>query len=154
MDTLISKDLTALTVPLPVIAPPALVARIASAPCYQSDIRDEFAAASADEALDLARMGPSLIDIVIADVDLTRGGDGIATIDKTPRLAGYNIPVVLLMDQASLEIGKPRLGADVSTLRKPVDVEELKVLSGELLKYPKAHSLGLTENRCAAIGLA
>jgi CheY-like chemotaxis protein len=106
-----------------------------------------FAVASADEALDLARMGPSLIDIVIADLDLTRDGDGIAAIDKTRRLAGYNIPAVILMDQASIEIGKPGLDADVSPLRKPVDVEELNALIGELLKRPKAHPLRLTENR-------
>ena len=113
-----------------------------------------FAAAGAHEALDLARMGPSLIDIVIADLDLTRDGDGIAAIDKTRRLAGYNIPAVLLMDQAVIEIGQPGLDADVSPLRKPVDVEELNALIGELLKRPKAHSLGLTENRWAAVGIA
>src|ERR1700683_5177579 len=93
-----------------------------------------FAAASADEAFDLARMEPSLIDIVIADVDLTRGGGGIAAIDQTRRLAGYNVPAVLLMDHASIEISNPRLGAGVSPLRKPVNVEELNALIGELLK--------------------
>ena len=113
-----------------------------------------FAAASADEALDLvrmARMGPSLIDIVIADLDLTGDDDGIAAIDKTRRLAGYNVPAVLLMDQASIEIGKPALAADVSRLRKPVNVDELNALIGEVLKRPKALSPSSTENhRCEA----
>ena len=113
-----------------------------------------FAAASADEALDLvrmARMGPSLIDIVIADLDLTGDDDGIAAIDKTRRLAGYNVPAVLLMDQASIEIGKPALAADVSRLRKPVNVDELNTLIGEVLKRPKALSPSSTENhRCEA----
>jgi DNA-binding response OmpR family regulator len=113
-----------------------------------------FAAASADEALDLARMVPSLIDIVIADSDLTRHGDGIAAIAKTRRLAGYSMPAVLLMDRASIEIGKPGLDADVSPLRKPIDVEELNALIGELLRGPRAHSLGLTEKRRAAVGIA
>jgi len=44
---------------------------------------------------------------------------------KTRRLVGYNVPAVLLMTQASIEIGKPALGADVSPLRKPVNVDEL-----------------------------
>jgi CheY-like chemotaxis protein len=104
-----------------------------------------FAAASADEALDLvrmARMGPSLIDIVIADLDVAGDDDGIAAIDKTRRLAGYNVPAVLLMDQASIEIGMPALAADVSRLRKPVNVDELNVLISEMLKKrPKALSL-------------
>ncbi len=113
-----------------------------------------FAAASVEEALDLVRMGPSLIDIIIADIDLTRGGDGIAAINQTRRLAGYNIPAVLFMDQASIEIGKPGLGADVAALKKPVDVEELNALIGALLKRPKLRSSGLTESRRAAIGLA
>jgi CheY-like chemotaxis protein len=113
-----------------------------------------FAAASADEALDLARMVPSLIDIVIADSDLTRHGDGIAAIAKTRRLAGYSMPAVLLMDRASIEISKPGLDADVSPLRKPIDVEELNALIGELLRGPRAHSLGLTEKRRAAVGIA
>jgi CheY-like chemotaxis protein len=108
-----------------------------------------FAAASADEALELvrmARLGPSLIDIVIADLDLTGDDDGIAAIDKTRRFAGYNVPAVLLMDQASIEIGKPALAADVSRLRKPVNVNELNVLIGEMLKRPKALSPSSTEN--------
>ena len=112
-----------------------------------------FAAASADEALNLvrmARMDPSLIDIVIADLNLT-GDDGIVAVDKTRRLAGYNVPAVLLMDQASIEIGKPALAADVSRLRKPVNVDELNVLIGEMLKRPKALSPSAPENdRCAA----
>jgi DNA-binding response OmpR family regulator len=91
-------------------------------------------------------LGPSLIDIVIADLDLTGGDDGIAAINKARRLAGYNVPAVLLMDQASIEIGKPTLAADVSPLRKPVDVEELSALIGEVLKRPKALALSSSEN--------
>jgi CheY-like chemotaxis protein len=101
-----------------------------------------FAAASADEALDLvrtARIDPSLIDIVIADLNLTGDDDDVA-IDKTRRLAGYNVPAVLVMDQASLEIGKPALATNVSRLRKPVNVDQLNVLIGEMLKRPKAFS--------------
>jgi CheY-like chemotaxis protein len=113
-----------------------------------------FAAASADEAFDLvrmARMAPSLIDIVIAALDRTGEDDGIAAINKTRLLAGYNVPAVLLMDQASIEIGKPKLAADVSTLRKPVNVDELNSLVGEVLKRPKAPSPSSTENhRCEA----
>jgi DNA-binding response OmpR family regulator len=113
-----------------------------------------FAAASADEALNLvrmARMDPSLIDIVIADLNLTGDDDGIVAVDKTRRLAGYNVPAVLLMDQASIEIGKSALAADVSRLRKPVNVDELNVLIGEMLKRPKALSPSSTENdRCEA----
>jgi CheY-like chemotaxis protein len=113
-----------------------------------------FAAASADEALDrarMARMGPSLIDIVIADLDLTGDDDGIAAIDKTRRLVGYNVPAVLLMTQASIETGKPALGADVSPLRKPVNVDELNALIGKVLTRPKALSPSSTENhRCEA----
>jgi two-component system, sensor histidine kinase len=94
----------------------------------------------------MARMGPLLIDIVIADLNLTGDDDGIVAIDKTRRLAGYNVPAVLLMDQASLAIGRPALAADVSPLRKPVNVDELNALIGEVLKRPKALSPSSTEN--------
>jgi DNA-binding response OmpR family regulator len=106
-----------------------------------------FAAGSADEALDLVRtaqLGPSLIDIVIADLNFTGDDDDVA-IDKMRRLAGYNVPAVLLIDQASIEIGKPALAADVSRLRKPVNVDELDALIGEVLNRPKVLSLSSTE---------
>jgi CheY-like chemotaxis protein len=113
-----------------------------------------FAAATAGEAFNLVRMtrmGPSLIDIVIADLDLTGEDDGIGAINKARRLAGYDVPAVLLMDQASIEIGKPTLAADISPLRKPVDVEELNALIGEVLKRPKALAPCSTEgHRCEA----
>ena len=113
-----------------------------------------FAAASADEAFDLARMarmGPPLIDLVIADLDLTGEDDGIEAINKTRRLAGYNVPAVLLMNQPSIEIGKATLAADVSPLRKPVDIDELNALIGNVLKRPKALSPSSTANhRCEA----
>jgi DNA-binding NtrC family response regulator len=123
MNAFISKDLTALTVALLPIAPSVREALIPTAP-----------------------YGPSPIDIVITDLDLTGDDDGIASIDKTRRLAGYNVPAVLLMDQASTEIGKPALAADVSRLRKPVNVDELNVLIGEMLKHPKALSPRSTES--------
>jgi CheY-like chemotaxis protein len=100
-----------------------------------------FAAASADEALDRARMRPSLIDIVIVDLDLTGDDDGLAVIDKTRLLLGYNVPAVLLMTQASISIGKPALVADVSLLSKPVNVDELNALIGEVLKRPRRSRL-------------
>jgi CheY-like chemotaxis protein len=113
-----------------------------------------FAAASADEALDLvrmARMGPSLIDIVITDLDLTADEDGIAAINKTRQLAGYSVPAVILMDQASIEIGDPKLAANISVLRKPVNVDELSALIDEVLNRPNALSPNSTENhRCEA----
>lgn len=99
-----------------------------------------FAAASADEALDRARMGTSLIDIIIADSDIT-GDDGLAVIDKTRLLLGYNVPAVLLTTQASLEIGLPERFADVFRLRKPVNVDELNALIGEVLNRPRRFRL-------------
>ena len=61
-----------------------------------------FAAANADEALDRARMATSLIDIIITNLDLTGEDDGLAVIDKTRLLLGYNVPAVLLTTQTSL----------------------------------------------------
>jgi CheY-like chemotaxis protein len=98
-----------------------------------------YAAANADEALDRARRArtaTSLIDLIIANLDLTDGDDGLAVIGKTRLLLGYNVPAVLLTTQASIEIGKPALLADVSPLRKPVNVYELNALIRELLKRP------------------
>ena len=103
-----------------------------------------FAAANADEALDrarMARMATSLIDIIIANLDLTGDDDGLAVIDKTRLLLGYNVPAILLTTQTSIEIGKPALVADVSLLRKPVNVDELSALIGELLKRPRRSRL-------------
>jgi CheY-like chemotaxis protein len=96
-----------------------------------------YAAASADEALDRARrarMATSLIDLVIASLDLTGDDDGLAVIGKTRLLLGYNVPAVLLTTPGSLEIGKPAPLADVSLLRKPVNVYELNTLISDVLK--------------------
>ena len=100
-----------------------------------------FAAANADEALDRARTATSLIDIIIANLDLTGEDDGLAVIDKTRLLLGYNVPAVLLTTQTSIEIGKPALVADVFLLRNPVNLEELNALIGEVLKRPRRSRL-------------
>jgi CheY-like chemotaxis protein len=99
-----------------------------------------LAAANADEALDRARMAQmaaSLIDIIIADSDLTGDDDGLAVIEKTRLLLGYSVPAILLTTQTSIEIGKPALVAEVSLLRKPVNVDELSAVIGELLRCPR-----------------
>src|ERR1700704_793173 len=100
-----------------------------------------FAAATADEALARARTATSLIDIIIANLDLTGEDDGLAVIDKTRLLLGYNVPAVLLTTQTSIEIGKPGLVADVFLLRNPVNLDELNVLIGEVLKCPRRSRL-------------
>jgi CheY-like chemotaxis protein len=100
-----------------------------------------FAAANADEALHQARMATSLIDIIITNLDLTGDDDGLAVVDKTRLLLGYNAPAVLLTTQTSVEIGKPRLAADVFLLRDPVNLEELNALVGEVLKRPRRSRL-------------
>jgi CheY-like chemotaxis protein len=100
-----------------------------------------FAAANADEALDRARMATSLIDIIIANLDLTGDDDGLAVIDKARLLLGYNVPAVLLTTQTSVEIGKPGLVTDVFLLRDPVNLEELNALVREVLKRPRRSRL-------------
>jgi DNA-binding response OmpR family regulator len=100
----------------------------------------------------MARMGPSLIDIVIVDLDLTGDDDGLAVIDKTRLLLGYNVPAVLLMTQASIAIGKPALVADVSLLSKPVNVDELNALIGEVLKRPRRSRLAQLRTTGAKLG--
>src|ERR1700687_4128344 len=103
-----------------------------------------FAAANADEALDrarMARMANSLIDIIIANVDFTGDDDGLGGIEKNRVSMGYNVPAVLLTTQTFIEIGKPALVADVSLLRKPVNVDEIKALIGEVLKRPRRSRL-------------
>jgi CheY-like chemotaxis protein len=98
-------------------------------------------AADADEALDRARTATSLIDIIIANLDLTGDDDGLAVIEKTRLLLGYNTPAVLLTTQRSIEIGKPALVADVFLLRDPVNPDELNALIGEVLKRPRRSRL-------------
>ena len=100
-----------------------------------------FAAANAGEALDRARMATSLIDIIIANSDLTGDDDGLAVIEKTRLLLGYNAPAVLLMTQTSLEIGKPGAVTDIFLLRDPVNLEELNAIVGEVLKRPRRSRL-------------
>jgi CheY-like chemotaxis protein len=98
-----------------------------------------YAAANADEALDRARrarMATSAIDLIIANSDLTGDDDGLAVIGKTRLLLGYSVPAVLLTTRMSIEIGKPAPLADVSLLRKPVNVYELNALIGQVLKRP------------------
>jgi ActR/RegA family two-component response regulator len=103
-----------------------------------------FAAANADEALDrawMARMATSDIDIIIVDFDLTGDDDGLAVIKKTRLLLGYNVPAVLLTTEASIKIGKAAPVSDVSMLRNPVNLDELNVLIGEVLKRPRRSRL-------------
>jgi DNA-binding response OmpR family regulator len=112
-----------------------------------------FTAASAAEAVDrtrMARMGTSLIDIIIADLDLTGDDDGLAVIEKTRLLLGYNVPAVLPTTQASIDSGKPVPLADVSLLRQPVNVDELNALIGEVLKRPRRSRLA--ELRTTGLG--
>ena len=113
------------------------------------------AAANADEALErarMARMATSLIDIIIANLDLTGDDDGLAVIEKTRLLLGYNVPAILLTTQTFIEIGKPALVADVSLLRKPVNVDEIKALIGEVLKRPRRSRLAHLRTIGAKLG--
>jgi hypothetical protein len=82
-------------------------------------------------------MATSAIDLIIANSDLTGDDDGLAVIGKTRLLLGYSVPAVLLTTRMSIEIGKPAPLADVSLLRKPVNVYELNALIGEVLKRPR-----------------
>ena len=111
-----------------------------------------FAAANADEALDRARMATSHIDIIITNLDLTGDDDGLAVIDKTRLLLGYNVPAVLLTTQTSIEIGKPALVADVFLLRNPVNLDELNALIGEVLKRPRRSRLAHLRTTGAKLG--
>ena len=111
-----------------------------------------FAAATADEALDRARTATSLIDIIVANLDLTGDDDGLAVIDKTRLLLGYNVPAVLLTTRSSIEIGKPALVADVYLLRNPVNLDELNALIGEVLKRPRRSRLAHLRTRGAKLG--
>ena len=111
-----------------------------------------FAAANADEALDRARMATSLIDIIIANLDLTGDDDGLAVIHKTRLLLGYNVPAVLLTTQTSIEIGKPALVADVFLLRNPVNLDELSALISEVLKRPRRSRLAHLRATGAQLG--
>jgi CheY-like chemotaxis protein len=112
-----------------------------------------LAAANSDEALDRAwmtRMATSLIDIIIVDSDLTGSDDGLAVIDKTRLLLGYDVPAVLLTTQTSMEIGNPKLLTDVFLLRNPVNLDELNALIGEVLKRPRRSRLAHLRARPAA----
>jgi ActR/RegA family two-component response regulator len=99
-----------------------------------------FAAANADEALDrawMARMATSFIDIIIVDSELLGEDDGLAVIDKTRLLLGYDVPAVLLTTQTSIEIGSPVRLPDVFQLKNPVNLDDLNALIGEVLKGPR-----------------
>jgi CheY-like chemotaxis protein len=114
-----------------------------------------FAAANAGEALDRARMARtaiSLIDIIVADLDLTGDDDGLAVIDKTRLLLGYNVPAILLTTQTSIEIGNPAMVANVALLRKPANVDELDALIGELLIRPRRLRLAHPRTAGARLG--
>src|SRR6266436_839693 len=111
-----------------------------------------FAAATADAALDRARTATSLIDIIIANLELTGDDDGLAVIDKTRLLLGYNVPAVLLTTQTSIEIGKPGLVADVFLLRNPVNLAELNALIGEVLERPRRSRLAHLKTTGAMLG--
>jgi CheY-like chemotaxis protein len=110
-----------------------------------------LAAANPGEALERARMATSLIDIIIANLDLTGDDDGLAVIDKTRLLLGYNVPAVLLTTQTPVGIGKPALLADVFLLKNPVNLDELNALIGEVLKRPQRSRLARLRNTGAKL---
>ena len=111
-----------------------------------------FAAANAEEALNRARTAASLIDVIIADLDLAGDVDGLAVIAKARFLLGYNVPAVLLTTQTSKEIRKPALVADVFLLRSPVNPDELNALIGEVLKCPRRSRLAYLRTTGAKLG--
>jgi two-component system, sensor histidine kinase len=111
-----------------------------------------FVAADAGEALERARTATSLIDIIIANLDLTGDDDGLAVIEKTRLLLGYNAPAVLLTTQTSVEIGKPGLVTDIFLLRDPVNLEELDALVREVLKRPRRSRLAYLRTTGAQAG--
>jgi DNA-binding response OmpR family regulator len=100
-----------------------------------------FSAANAHEALDRARTATSLIDIIIANLDLTGEDDGLAVIDKARLLLGYDAPAVLLTTQTSMEIREPARVADVFVLKNPINLNELNALISEVLKRPRRSRL-------------
>lgn len=100
-----------------------------------------FAATNAYEALERARMTTSLIDIIIANLDLTGDDDGLAVIDQVRLLLGYNAPALLLTAQTSMEIRGPAQVADVFLLKNPVNLDELNALISEVLKRPTGSHL-------------
>jgi CheY-like chemotaxis protein len=111
-----------------------------------------LSAANADEALDRARRATSPIDIIITNLDLTGEDDGLAVIDKTRLLLGYNVPAVLLTTQTSIEIGKAGLVVDVFLLRDRVNLDELNALIGEVLKRPRRSRLAYLRTTGAKLG--
>jgi len=111
-----------------------------------------YAAANADEALDRARMATSLIDLIIANLDLTGDDDGLTVIEKTRLLLDCNVPAVLLTTQTSVEIGKPELLVDVSLLRTPANMDELNAVIGEVLKRPRRSRLAHLRTTRAKLG--
>jgi CheY-like chemotaxis protein len=110
------------------------------------------AAADADEAFDRARTASSLIDIIIANLDFTGDDDGLAVIEKTRLLLGYNVPAVLLTTQTSMEIANPALVVDVFLLRNPVNPDELNALIAEVLKRPRRSRLACLLTTGAKLG--
>ena len=108
-----------------------------------------FAAANVHEALDRARTATSLIDIIIANLDLTGDDDGLAVIDKVRLLLGYNAPAVLLTTQTSMEVREPAGSADVFLLGNPVNLDELNALISEVLKGPRRSRLARLRIPCS-----
>jgi hypothetical protein len=82
-------------------------------------------------------MATSFIDIIIVDSELLGEDDGLAVIDKTRLLLGYDAPAVLLTTQTSIEIGSPVRLPDVFQLKNPVNLDDLNALIGEVLKGPR-----------------
>jgi DNA-binding response OmpR family regulator len=97
-------------------------------------------------------MATSLIDIIIVNLDLTGDDDGLAVIDKTRLLLGYNVPAVLLTTQTFIEIGKDALVTDVSLLTNPVNLDELNALIDEVLKRPRRSRLARLRTTGAKLG--
>lgn len=71
-------------------------------------------------------------DLIITDHRLREGRTGLMAIDAIRRAAAETVPAIVVTGDLLISAGLPELPEQVQVLHKPIDVERLRALAGEL----------------------
>ncbi len=91
----------------------------------EAEGHDVTLAATADEAMSVAE-ARGLPEIIVADLHLGEGPSGLQTIEQLRKMAGFDVPAILVTGDTSSAVGDQVADvSDCQVLSKPVDADAL-----------------------------
>ncbi|MCK6369841.1 MAG: response regulator, partial [Gammaproteobacteria bacterium] len=94
---------------------------------------DVIAAASLDEAVQAFNSSGPALDLLVTDYHLGSGDTGLDVITTLRRLAGQELPAILISGDTSSSARDIARDSRLRLLSKPVDVDQLLAAMQELL---------------------